>query len=160
MKSLKFVVSGMCAAAALLGASACSSEQRLETNAVRAFHDRLEAGQHDLIYANSSDFLRGQLSEAQFRKFLSQTRSLGRFQDTERAHYTRTKVPGQPDLVVAFYNSRYEHASCLESFTWRVEPGGLKLATYSCAPNMKVTCQNGQSCETSPVPAPGFAGLP
>jgi hypothetical protein len=140
--------------------SACATEQRLEENAVRAFHQRLEAGQQDLIYANASDFLRGQLSEAQFRQFLAQTRNLGRFQETERAHYTRAKVPGHPDLVVAFYNSRYEKASCLESFTWHVEPNGLKLATYSCAPNMKVTCPGGASCETSPVPAPGIAGLP
>ena len=153
----------MCAAAALVSASACANDLSHEERAVRAFHQQLDAGQHDAIYANSSDFLRGQLSEAQFKQFLSQTKSLGRFKETERAHYTRTQVPGQPDLIVAFYNSKYERASCIESFTWRVETSGLKLATYSCAPNMKVTCPGsaaGASCETSPVPAPGFAGPP
>jgi hypothetical protein len=161
MSSIKNILRCVCGAAALVSAQACtSSEHRLETSAVRAFHQRLDAGQHDQIYANASDFLRRQLSEAQFRQFLTQTRSLGRFQETERAQYTRTKVPGQPDLVVAFYNSRYEKASCLESFTWQVEQSGLKLATYSCAPNMKVTCGPSSSCETTPVPAPGFAGLP
>jgi hypothetical protein len=160
MKFQQYVLGGVCVAVSLVSAAACSSEQSIEARAVRAFHERLEAGQHDLIYANSSDFLRAQLSEAQFRKFLTQTRSLGRFQESERAHYARTKVPGHPDLIVAFYNSRYEKASCLESFTWHADVNGLKLATYSCAPNMKVTCSGSESCETSPVPAPGIAGLP
>jgi hypothetical protein len=163
MKFHGYVLGCVCAAATLVTAAACTTDQSLEEKAVRAFHQQLESGQHDLIYANSSEFLRGQLSEAQFRRFLAETRRLGRFQETERAQYRRTKVPGQPDLIVAFYNSRYERASCLESFTWRVEATGLKLATYSCAPNMKVTCPGGvagTSCETSPVPAPGIAGLP
>jgi hypothetical protein len=147
----------LCAAA-----SGCAAEQRREEVAVREFHQRLDQNRSDLIYASSSEFLRGQLSEAQFRHFLAQTRNLGELHQTERAHYARTKVEGGPDLVVAFYNSRYAKASCLESFSWRVEPEGLKLATYSCAPNMQVTCLGGiaGSCETSPVPQPGIAGLP
>lgn len=145
------------------GALGCATEQGREEVAVREFHQRLAEGRADLIYAGSSDFLRGQLSEAQFRKFLAETRSLGPLQETERAHYTRTEVPGQPDLVVAFYNSRFERAPCLESFSWRVEPEGLKLANYSCALNMRVSCPGGgvgAACETSPVPQPGIAGLP
>jgi hypothetical protein len=140
----------------------CAADHRREEIAVREFHQRLAQDQSNLIYASSSEFLRDQLSEAQFRSFLAQTRSLGGLQATERAQYTRRKVSGGPDLVVAFYNTRYERASCLESFSWRVEPEGLKLATYSCAPNMQVTCLGGiaGSCETSPVPQPGIAGLP
>ena len=42
--------------------------------------------------------------------------------------------------MLAFYNSRYAKASCLESFSWRVEQDALKLAAYSCAPNMQVSC--------------------
>jgi hypothetical protein len=141
----------------------CATEHSREEVAVREFHQRLEQNRADLIYQGSSDFLKKQLSEAQFHKFLAETRSLGALQDTERAQYTRTKVPGDMDLVVAFYNTRYEKAACLESFSWRVEPEGLKLANYSCAPNMRVSCPGGvagSSCETSPVPQPGFAGLP
>jgi hypothetical protein len=150
-------------AIALVAASGCTAtDGRREEIAVREFHQRLEQNRADLIYANSSDFLRNQLSEAQFRHFLAETRNLGELRGTERAHYTRAAVPGQPDLVVAFYNSRYAKASCLESFSWRVEPEGLKLASYSCAPNMQVICPGGvagSSCETSPVPL-GIAGLP
>jgi hypothetical protein len=160
MSSLRYVLKSLVCAAALVSASACAStEESREASAVRTFHRQLQSGQLDQIYEGSSEFLRGQLSDAQFRKFLWQTRSLGAFQDTARAHYERTQVPGKPDLIVAFYNTRYEKASCLESFSWHVEASGdLKLATYSCAPNMKVTC--GPKCETSPVPEPSFASLP
>ena len=137
----------------------CSSEQSREALAVREFHQRLEQGRVDLIYANSSEFLRSQLSEAQFRHFLAETKRLGRLEGTERAHYNRTTVEGGPDIVLAFYNSRYAKASCLESFSWRVEGNDLKLATYSCARNMQVSCPGGvagSKCETSPAPALGW----
>jgi len=148
---------------ALVAASGCASEHAREEVAVREFHQRLEQNRPDLIYASSSAFLRDQLSEAQFKSFLSQTRSLGDLRETERAHYTRTKVDGSPDLVVAFYNSRYENTSGIESFSWRLEPEGLKLASYSWAPNMQVTCPGGiagSKCETSPVSQSAALSLP
>lgn len=158
------VVSGLAIGAAIIVLGGCSSrEQSLEAVAVREFHQRLEQGRVDLIYASSSEFLRGQLSEAQFRKFLSETTGLGRLEVSERAHYNRTEVPGGPDIVLAFYNSRYSRAACLESFSWHVEKDGLKLATYSCARDMQVSCPGGVAgsrCETSPAPALGLASLP
>ena len=161
MSSLSSPASPLGAALVVLGASlgGCSSEQSREAVAVREFHQRLEQGRVDLIYANSSEFLSGQLSEAQFRHFLAETSGLGRLEASERAHYNRTTVEGGPDLVLAFYNSRYAKASCLESFSWRVEKDGLKLATYSCARNMQVSCPGGiagSKCETSPAPALGW----
>ena len=159
-------LSGLVIGAALLlvagTLTGCSSEQSREALAVREFHQRLAQGRVDLIYANSSEFLRSQLSEAQFRQFLSETKRLGRLEGSERAHYNRTQVDGGPDLVLAFYNSRYAKASCLESFSWRVEGNDLKLATYSCARNMQVSCPGdaGSKCETSPAPALGMASLP
>ena len=156
----------VCTGASILMSGAalgCANEHNREEVAVREFHQRLEQNRTDLIYQSSSDFLKKQLSEAQFRRFLTETRNLGALQNTERAHYTRTTIPGDTDLVVAFYNTRYEKAACLESFSWRVEPEGLKLANYSCAPNMRVSCPGGttgSTCETSPVPQPGIAGLP
>jgi hypothetical protein len=161
------VVSGLAIGAAIitLGAvsSGCSSEESREAVAVREFHQRLEQGRVDLIYANASELLKGQLSEAQFRHFLAQTRVLGRLEASERAHYDRTPVEGGSDLVLAFYNSRYSKASCLESFSWQVEKEGLKLAAYSCARDMQVSCPGGVAgakCETSPAPALGLASLP
>jgi hypothetical protein len=149
------------ALAALL--AACSTDKRRETVAVREFHQRLQQGRVDLIYASSSEFLKAQLSEGQFRQFLAETSGLGRLEDSRRAHYDRTSVPGGPVILLAFYNSRYSKASCLESFSWHVENGALKLATYSCAQNMQVSCLDGISgsqCETSPAPALGLASLP
>ena len=58
--------------------------------------------------------------------------------------------------MLAYYNTRYAKASCLESFSWSVEKGGLKLATYSCARDMQVSCPGGiagAKCETTPAPA-------
>jgi hypothetical protein len=145
-------------------ATACSSDASREEIAVREFHERLADGRVDQIYANSSEYLKSQLSEGQFRQFLAGTSGLGRLEDSSRAQYTRTAVPGKPDLVLAFYNSRYTKASCLESFSWHVEGGALKLATYSCAQNMQVSCPGGVAgsmCETSPAPpALGLASLP
>ncbi len=141
----------------------CSSEQSREALAVREFHQRLEQGRIDLIYASSSEFLRSQLSEDAVPAVPVGDERLGRLEGSERAHYNRTPVQGGPDLVLAFYNSRYAKASCLESFSWRVEGNDLKLATYSCARNMQVSCPGGiagSKCETSPAPALGMASLP
>jgi hypothetical protein len=143
----------------VLACGCSTTEHSREAAATREFHNRLGEGRADLIYAGSSDFLRGQFSEQQFERSLFKTRIMGRLEATERAHYTRTSADGG-ELVMAYYNSRYSKGSCLETFTWRLESEGLKLAAYSCAPNMKVTCGGGTACETSPVPAPGFAGLP
>jgi hypothetical protein len=168
MKALQYRLSWTAASVVLatLAVSACSGrEQHREAAAVREFHQRLEQGRVDLIYASSSDYLKQQLSEGQFRQFLAEARDLGRLEDSERAHYTRTAVENGPDIVLAFYNSRYSKASCLESFSWHVEKDALKLAGYSCARNMQVTCPGGVAgakCETSPVAtaALGFASVP
>jgi hypothetical protein len=161
------VVSGLAIGAAIVvlggAVSGCSSEQNREALAVREFHHHLAQGRIDLIYASSSELLKGQLSEPQFRQYLADTRGLGRLEASERAHYDRTAVTGGSDVVLAFYNSRYAVASCLESFSWQVEKDGLKLASYSCARNMQVSCPGGvagSKCETSPAPALGLASLP
>jgi hypothetical protein len=159
MKAKKVLSITACAALALT--CACSStEESRETAAAREFHDQLAEGRTDLIYAQSSDFLRAQYSEDQFRRSLLDTRIMGRLEGTARAHYTRTKTERGGELLMAFYNTRYAKGSCLETFTWHVESERLKLAAYSCARNMQVTCASGAACETSPVPVPGFAGLP
>ena len=163
----KRLVSGLAIGAVLVTISGCSSEQNREATAVNEFHQRLAQGRVDLIYSSASESLRAQLSEAQFRQSLSEATSLGLLQESERAHVNRTTLPGGPEVVLAFYNSRYAKAACLESFTWHIEKGGLKLATYSCARNMQVSCPGGvagAACETSPAPAPadtlGLASLP
>jgi hypothetical protein len=150
-------------ALALVMVSGCAGEQDREAGAVREFHQRLARNRTDLIYASASESMRAQLSEAQFGRFLSEARSLGELEESERAHFTRAQVPGGPAVIVAFYNSRFSRARCLESFSWRVEGGDLKLAQYSCAVNMQVTCAGGNPealCETSPVPANAVASLP
>jgi hypothetical protein len=149
----------LCAALALTCACGSKDESR-ETDAARAFHQQLSEGRTDLIYAQSSDFLRAQYSEDQFRRSLLDTRIMGRLEASERAHYTRTETQQGGELLMAFYNTRYAKGSCLETFTWKVEGESLKLAAYTCARNMQVTCASGASCETSPVPVPGIAGLP
>jgi hypothetical protein len=163
----KRFVSGLAIGAVLVTVSGCSTGQNREGAAVNEFHQRLAQGRIDLIYSSASDSLRAQLSEAQFRQSLSEATSLGRLQDSEQAHVNRTTMPGGAEVVLAFYNSRYAKAACLESFTWHIEKGGLKLATYSCARNMQVSCPGsvaGAACETSPAPAQadtlGLASLP
>ena len=158
MNFKKFVGIAACAALTLTCGCGTPTEERREAAAVRDFHQQLGTGRTDVIYANSSDFLRGQFSEEQFHRSLLGTRIMGRLEASERAHYTRTTAANGGDLVMAFYNTKYAKGSCLETFTWRVEAGALKLAAYSCAPNMKVTCGGGVACETSPVPVPGIAG--
>jgi hypothetical protein len=150
-------------AVSVVAAAGCNTEQGREEVAADEFRQRLAQNRVDHIYESSSDFLRSKVTAPEFRKALLQTQVLGVLQHAERAHYTRTSVPGQPDLIVTFYNSRFTKGACLESFSWRAEQDGLKLATYSCAPNMQVTCTGGASgstCSTSPIPAPGFAGAP
>ena len=160
MKSKIFVVVTACAVSALTCACAASTEESREAVATREFHEQLRDGRTDLIYAQSSGFLRAQYSQDQFHRSLLDTRIMGRLEATQRAHYTRTTSGDGADLVMGFYNTRFAKGSCLETFTWRVESSGLKLAAYACARNMQVTCGSGAACETSPVPVPGIAGLP
>lgn len=158
MKLKTFVGIAACAALMLTCGCGTPTEETREAAAVRDFHQQLGAGRTDVIYANSSDFLRGQFSQEQFHRSLLGTRIMGRLEASERAHYTRTTAASGGDLVMAFYNTKYAKGACLETFTWRVEADALKLAAYSCAPNMKVTCGGGVACETTPVPVPGIAG--
>jgi hypothetical protein len=142
----------------MIAACGGNSEQGREEAAARQFRMRLAQNRADLIYKEASESLRSKMTEKEFRKLLFQPQAMGILEQTERAHFARTQVAGESDVVLTFYNSRFTKGSCLESFTWRMETDVLKLATYSCAPNMKVTCSGGSACETSPVPAPGFAG--
>jgi hypothetical protein len=163
MQAWKYRLATCALAAALAAVAACNSAQDPEELAASEFRQRLAQNKVDLIYAGSSDFLRGKTTESEFRKSVYKAQALGVIEDTRRAHFTRTQIPGEPDLVVAFYNSRFTKGSCLESFSWRVEPNGLKLETYSCAPNMQVTCTGAvadSKCETSRLPQPGFASAP
>jgi hypothetical protein len=141
----------------LFAACGGSTEQGREEAAARQFRQRLAQNRTDLIYQDASASLRSTLSEAQFRKLLLQSQVLGIAEQTDRAHYTRTAVNGG-DVVLTFYNTKFTKGSCAESFSWKNEGDDLKLAAYSCAPNMQVTCNSGAACETSRVPLPGFAG--
>jgi hypothetical protein len=145
----------------LLPVVGCDSNERRAEQAVREFHLHLSQDRADLIYANASEFLRAHMTEAELRKSLSETRGLGAFQETDRAHYLRTNVPGGQEIITSIHNSRFARAACVESFSWHVEANTLKLSTYSCAPNMQVTCTNallGTRCETTPVPLSASAG--
>jgi hypothetical protein len=146
------------AAVALLTACGGNTEQGREEAAAREFRQRLAQNRADLIYESASGSLRQSVKEAEFRKRLFQAQVLGVLEQTERAHFARTKVPGEPDLILTYYNTRFAKGSCLESFSWRTEGNSFKLVAYSCAPNMQVKCSADTQCETSPVPTPGFAG--
>jgi hypothetical protein len=149
----------LASAVAVMLVAACggSTEQGREEAAARQFRQRLAQNRTDLIYNDASDALRSTMSEAEFRKLLLQSQVLGIAEQSDRAHYARTTISGA-DTVMTFYNTRFTKGACAESFSWRHEGDGLKLAAYSCAPNMQVTCNAGASCETSRVPLPGFAG--
>jgi hypothetical protein len=145
------------AAVMLVAACGGSTEQGREEAAARQFRQRLAQNRTELIYQEASASLRSAMSEAEFRKMLLQSQVLGIAEQSERAHYTRTSISGA-DTVLTFYNTRFTKGTCAESFSWQPDGEGLKLAAYSCAPNMQVTCNAGSACETSRVPAPGFAG--
>ena len=88
------LVSGLAIGAVLVTIGGCSGEQNREATAVNEFHQRLAQGRVDLIYSSASESLRAQLSEAQFRQSLSEATSLGKLQESERAHVNRTTLPG------------------------------------------------------------------
>jgi hypothetical protein len=141
----------------LVAACGGSTEQGREEAAARQFRQRLAQNRTDLIYKEASESLRSSMSEAELRKQLAQSQVLGIAEQSDRAHYTRATISGA-DTVMTYYNTRFTKGTCAESFSWRQEGEGLKLAAYSCAANMQVTCNAGASCETSRVPLPGFAG--
>jgi hypothetical protein len=153
---IRFIVS-MTLPVMLLAACGGSTEQGREEAAARQFRQRLAQNRTDLIYKEASASLRSTMTEAEFRKLLVSSQVLGIAEQSDRAHYTRTTISGA-DTVLTFYNTRFTKGTCAESFSWQPEGEGLKLAAYSCAPNMQVTCPGGAACETSRVPAPGFAG--
>lgn len=154
--NLRFIVS---ITLAVMSLAACggSTEQGREEAAAREFRQRLAQNKTDVIYKEASASLRSAMTEAELKKLLMPSQVLGIAEQAERAHYTRTSIGGS-DTVMTYYNTRFTKGTCAESFSWKQEGEGLKLAAYSCAANMQVTCTGGASCETSRVPAPGFAG--
>lgn len=140
-----------------LAACGGSTEQGREEAAARQFRQRLAHNRTDVIYKEASASLRSAMTEAEFKKLLLPSQVLGAAEQAERAHYTRTTISGS-DTVLTFYNTRFTKGTCAESFSWQAEGEGLKLAAYSCAANMQITCSGSAACETSRVPPPGFAG--
>src|SRR5262245_17445479 len=97
------VTSAVVLAVALAASGACSSntEQGREEAAATEFRQRLAQNRVEQIFS-SSEFLRNKYTADDFRRTAAQVQVLGILQQTERAHYKRTQIPGEPDLIVAF----------------------------------------------------------
>ena len=152
------LVSGLAIGAVLVTIGGCSSEQSREAVAVNEFHQRLAQGRVDLIYSSASEFAARPVERSAVPAVLWPRRAASAGSRSPSVPNTiGRQVPGGPELVLAFYNSRY--AKRVVPRIVHVASGGtdLKLATYSCARNMQVSCPGGiagSACETSPVPGP------
>jgi hypothetical protein len=97
---------------------------------VSTFHQMLNAGQFDAIYAASGPDMKKASTQADMvALFDAVHRKLGDFQSgVLRGWYVNATTSGP--YVTVTYRDKYEHASADETFGWRVSGGHALLSSY------------------------------
>ena len=102
---------------------------------VAIFHQMLNAGQFDAIYANAGpDMKKASAPADMVPLFAAVHRKLGAFQSgVLKGWWDNPTTSGH--YVTVRYAAKYEHASVVETFGWRLEGGHALLASYFVTSN-------------------------
>jgi hypothetical protein len=97
---------------------------------VSTFHQMLNAGQSDVIYADSGPDMKKASKQADMAQlFAAVHRKLGNFQSGALVGwYDNALLSG--DYVTVTYRAKYDRATAVETFGWRIRDGHALLASY------------------------------
>ena len=98
---------------------------------VAKFHDRINAGQYEAIYANSDpDFQKAAPKDKVLALFAAIERKLGHFKSASEITWNVRTFNMTTNAVLA-YKSAYERGEATETFTFRVSNGKAVLVGYN-----------------------------
>lgn len=113
-------------------ASACSpgSDVPVASAAADHFHEQLDAGSFDAIYAESDRLMKNASSAKSFTLFLSEVHNkLGDFKSAETPGWN-DQVTTNGHFVTLIYHSKYERGAADENFVFRIDGGRATLVGY------------------------------
>ena len=116
----------------LVMASACSpaSDVPIATAAADSFHQQLNAGAFDAIYANSDRLMKNAGPAKGLTELLSSIHNqLGDFKSAEAPGWN-DQVTTNGHFVTLIYQSKYARGSAEENFVFRIDAGSAKLVRY------------------------------
>ncbi len=118
------------AAAAALAGCSMSADTKVAEQAVTDFHQKLDAGQIDAIYAAASTDLRKTTSHERFAGFLGEVhRKMGNTKSSnEKKWFVNFNTSGS--FVTLTYDTVYAGGNAKEEFVYRIEDGKALLAGY------------------------------
>ncbi len=130
MRFIRTRVFAIAVAVALLAGCGMSADTKTAELAVTQFHQMLDAGQIDAIYAASSDDLKKITTHAQFVTFLDSVRAkAGATKSTsEKSWHLDFKTTG--NIVTLGYATVFATAHAKETFVFRVQDSKALLVGY------------------------------
>lgn len=127
------------AAGALLAGCSMQADIAAGDKAVAAFHQALNAGQFQKMFADSSQDMKGSTTEAHMVQLYDAIhRKLGTFKDGKTVGF-RDNVNTGGHMLGLQYQAHYEKGDAAEDFTFRIDGGRAALAGYHVSSDALLT---------------------
>jgi len=110
---------------------------KLANQAVKQFHDQLDAGQYAAIYDGADETLRETTSESDFVNLLQSVhQKLGNVQDLNLSWTGIAWHGGQGVTISLIYNTKFTYGSGNEQFVWQSHDNRVTLGRYRIKSNV------------------------
>lgn len=117
-------------AAGLLGGCSMKEDMAAGDKAIAAFHQALDAGQFQQIWAQSAPDMKAASPQDRLTALLDAVhRGLGRFKSGSQIGFNDNVSTGGHILTIA-YQAQYEQGPATEQFVFRIDGGRALLAGY------------------------------
>jgi hypothetical protein len=123
----------LCVVTTTLLFSGCSAKADFSAakQAVDTFHQRMSAGDYDVIYDSSTNTFRGTGSREQFQEFLKRvTQKMGQCTDATQKQW-RMNTTTNGTFVQLSYVRKCANGDLHELFAWKMENGKALLNGYN-----------------------------
>jgi hypothetical protein len=110
---------------------------KLANQAVKQFHDQLDAGQYAVIYDGADETLRETTSESDFVNLLQSVhQKLGNVQDLNLSGTGIAWHGGQGVTISLIYDTKFTHGTGNERFVWQNHDNRVTLGRYHIKSNV------------------------
>jgi hypothetical protein len=107
--------------------------------AVQEFHQRLNASQYERIYRDADEGFAGVGGHDELVKFLGGVHARLGYAGVANQINMRVNATTFGNSVVAQYDTKFAQGSAVETFTWTMKGGNLKLHGYNIESSALVT---------------------
>jgi hypothetical protein len=107
----------------------------LSNQAVRQFHQELNAGEYEAIWQEANEGFTSSLKHDQLLKFLQGVHTKLGSADSESLLSLNASATPNGTFVTTRYNTQFANGPAVETFTWVKSAGALKLYGYNVQSN-------------------------